>query len=543
MKPSLPKVLRCAIYTRKSTEHNLDLAFNSLDAQREACEAYIKSQGHEGWRLIRDRFDDGAFSGASLERPALQALLDMVRARKVDVIVVYKVDRLTRSLADFAKLVELFDANNASFVSVTQNFNTTSSMGRLTLNVLLSFAQFEREVIGERVRDKIAASKRKGLWVGGPIPLGYASVGKKLVVVPEEADTVRLIFRLYLELGSLRRLAEELDSRGLRTKRQLLSNSRVRGGGRFLVGPLRYLLRNRFYIGEVVYGGDVHRGEHEPILDRALFEAVQEKLKDGSVARQIRRSRSPAILSGKLFDDRGNRMSPSHANKNGVRYRYYVSQALLQGRAGEAGSVARVSAPDVEQIVVNGLREHLACIESAKEEAAIEDRQLVERCIERIVVKDETIEVLLRGDDPEPAAEEMEDQGADEHDPGDPDLIALALPWAAPVSIAVKGILHEPEIAREMTPATRDALLTAIAKTRVWIDNLVSGKAASFAEIAEREGKVERHIRFLAPLAFVSPCVVAAIANGRAPADLTVSALGKALPLSWADQQSRFGPT
>jgi site-specific DNA recombinase len=306
MKPSLPKVLRCAIYTRKSTEHNLDLAFNSLDAQREACEAYIKSQAHEGWRLIRDRFDDGAFSGASLERPALQASLDLVRARKVDVIVVYKVDRLTRSLADFAKLVELFDANNASFVSVTQNFNTTSSMGRITLNVLLSFAQFEREVIGERVRDKIAASKRKGLWVGGPIPLGYVSLNMKLIIDPEEADTVRLIFKLYLEFGSLKRLAGELDRRGLRTRRQVLSNGKVRGGSGFWVGPLRYLLKNRFYIGEVVYDGDIHLGEHEPILDRALFEAVQEKLKEGSVARQVRRSRSPAILSGKLFDDRGN---------------------------------------------------------------------------------------------------------------------------------------------------------------------------------------------------------------------------------------------
>jgi site-specific DNA recombinase len=511
MKPSVPKALRCAIYTRKSTEHNLDLAFNSLDAQREACEAYIKSQAQEGWRLVRDRFDDGAFSGASLERPALQALLDLVRARKVDVIVVYKVDRLTRSLADFAKLVELFDANNVSFVSVTQNFHTTSSMGRLTLNVLLSFAQFEREVIGERVRDKIAASKRKGLWVGGPIPLGYASVDKKLFTVPEEAETVRLIFKLYLELGSLKRLAAELDRRALRTKRQLLSTSQVRGGGRFLVGPLRYLLKNRLYIGEVVYRGDIHLGEHEPILDRALFEAVQEKLKDGAVARQVRRSRSPAILSGKLFDDRGCRMSPSHANKRGIRYRYYVSQALLQGRAGEAGSVARVSAPDVEQIVLKGLREHLAGKETAKEETAIDDRQLVERHIERIVVKNKTIEVVVKGEEPEWAADETEDPGADEHARRDSDSITLALPWSAPVSIATKGILHEPETAREMTPAARDALLTAIAKARSWIDDLLSGKVASFAEIAEREGKVERHIRFLAPLAFLSPRVIAEI--------------------------------
>src|ERR1700674_2664611 len=209
MKPLVPKPPRCALYPRKSTEHNLDLEVNSLDAQREACEAYIKSQAHEGWRLIRTRYDDGGLSGASLDRPALQELLDDVRARKVDIIVVYKVDRLTRSLADFAKLVELFDQHSVSFVSVTQSFNTTSSMGRLTLNVLLSFAQFEREVIGERVRDTIAASKQKGIWVGGPVPLGYRCVDKKLVVVPQEADTVRTIFRRYLELGSMRALIED----------------------------------------------------------------------------------------------------------------------------------------------------------------------------------------------------------------------------------------------------------------------------------------------------------------------------------------------
>src|SRR6516164_9328309 len=229
-KPAATKLFRCAIYTRKSTEHNLDLEFNSLHAQREACEAYIKSQAHEGWRLVHHRFDDGAFSGASLERPALQGLLTEVRAGRVDVIVVYKVDRLTRSLSDFVKLIELFDQHSVSFVSVTQSFNTTTSMGRLTLNVLLSFAQFEREVIGERVRDKIAASKRKGIWVGGPVPLGYASINKKLVVVTEEAEAVRLIFERYLEVGSVRVLMEDLDRRGIRTRRQLLSDGRPRGG-------------------------------------------------------------------------------------------------------------------------------------------------------------------------------------------------------------------------------------------------------------------------------------------------------------------------
>src|SRR6516225_2578561 len=231
------KLFRCAIYTRKSTEHNLDLEFNSLDAQREACGAYIKSQAQEGWRLVPTRYDDGAFSGASLDRPALQELLAEVRSGKIGVIVVYKVDRLTRSLADFAKLVELFDRHSVSFVSVTQSFNTTSSMGRLTLNVLLSFAQFEREVIGERVRDKIAASKRKGLWVGGPVPLGYRCIDKKLVVVPEETETVRMIFRRYVELGSIRALIQDLDRRGIRTKANGLADGRVRGGVRFGVGP------------------------------------------------------------------------------------------------------------------------------------------------------------------------------------------------------------------------------------------------------------------------------------------------------------------
>jgi DNA invertase Pin-like site-specific DNA recombinase len=268
MKPIERKVFRCAIYTRKSTEHNLDLEFNSLDAQREACEAYIKSQANEGWRLVTDHYDDGGVSGASLERPALQTLLADVRTGKINTVVVYKVDRLTRSLADFAKLVELFDQYEVSFVSITQSFNTTSSMGRLTLNVLLSFAQFEREVIGERVRDKIAASKRKGIWVGGPVPLGYRVIDKKLVVVPEEAEAVRTIFVSYLQLGSMGALIEDLDRRGIRTKANGLTNGRVRGGIRFGVGSLAHLLKNRFYIREVVYRGATHRGEHEPIPPR-----------------------------------------------------------------------------------------------------------------------------------------------------------------------------------------------------------------------------------------------------------------------------------
>ena len=349
------RALRCAVYTRKSTDHNLDLAFNSLDAQREACEAYVKSQAHEGWRLVPGRFDDGAFSGASLERPALQSLLDQVRAGKIDIVVVYKVDRLTRSLADFAKLVELFDEHGVSFVSVTQSFNTTSSMGRLTLNVLLSFAQFEREVIGERVRDKIAASKRKGIWVGGPVPLGYRVENKGVLVVPEEAELVRRIFRDYLALGSIGALAQGLERDGLRPKRRVLSNGRVLQAERFRVGPLAHLLKNRFYVGEVAYRGEVHPGAQEPILDRELFEAVQLRLSNQTVERKRARSRSPHLLTGLLFDDRGHPMSPTHANRKGVRYRYYVSQAVLQNRA-ERSELTRVSAPEIEALVMEQAR-------------------------------------------------------------------------------------------------------------------------------------------------------------------------------------------
>src|SRR6202049_704465 len=312
MKATMPKPLRCAIYTRKSTEHNLDLAFNSLDAQREACEAYIKSQTHEGWRLITGRYDDGAFSGASLDRPALQTLLADVRARKIDIVLVYKVDRLPRSLADFAKLIELFDAHDVSFVSVTQSFNTSSSMGRLTLNVLLSFAQFERELIGERVRDKIAASKRKGIWVGGAVPLGYAAVAKKIVVVPAEADAVRTIFARYLELGSVQALAADLDRRGTHTRQRKLADGRLIVGGAFGVGGLAHLLRNRFYIGEVVYRGETFRGDHGPILDPALFAAVQARLASQAVERRYRIRGLPALLSGRLFDEQGQRMTPTH---------------------------------------------------------------------------------------------------------------------------------------------------------------------------------------------------------------------------------------
>jgi DNA invertase Pin-like site-specific DNA recombinase len=534
------KLARCAIYTRKSTEYNLELAFNSLDAQREACEAYIKSQAHEGWRAIPGRYDDGAFSGASLDRPALQQLLADVRAGTIDIVLVYKVDRLTRSLADFAKLIELFDAHDVSFVSVTQSFNTSSSMGRLTLNVLLSFAQFERELIGERVRDKIAASKRKGIWVGGPVPLGYAAVDKKILVVPAEAEAVRTIFARYLELGSVRALAEDLDRRGIRSKPRRLSDGRTIGGSRFGVGALAYLLKNRFYIGEVVYRGEVHRGEHEPILDSAPFAAVQAKLAAQAVARRCRLRGSPALLTGRIFDDRGNRMSPTHTNKGGARYRYYISQAALQKKPQASGLLSRVPATEIEALVLAALRNHLNA-SGTGQQTPDDDRDVVERYLERVTLTPGHVELRVR--QMVEATQETNAQDIANNSSGPPiaGVTTIAVPWTSPVPIAVKGIVHVPAHNTPIKPGRREVLLIAIAKARQWMDDLAHGRVASFAVIARREEKVERHIRLLAPLAFLSPRIVSALLEGTAPADLTLTKLARALSYSWAEQERRVG--
>jgi site-specific DNA recombinase len=533
MTPQSPKRQRCAIYTRKSTEHNLDLEFNSLDAQREACEAYIKSQAHEGWRLIPDHYDDGGLSGASLNRPSLQRLLTEVSGGKIDIILVYKVDRLTRSLADFAKLVELFDQHSVSFVSITQSFNTTSSMGRLTLNVLLSFAQFEREVIGERVRDKIAASKRKGLWVGGPVPLGYATEGKKLVVAPVEAKIVRTIFALYLEVDSVAALAEILERKGIRTKVRPLSNGESKGGISFGVGALAHLLRNRFYIGQIDYRGEIHAGEHEAILDRPLFDRVQAKLKKNAVDRAMRLKGSPALLIGRIFDDVGNRMTPSHSNKRGVRYRYYVSHALIQGRRRQAGTVRRVPAAEMEDLVLRVVRQNLANYDPKN---ILSDENAVIAHVDKITVKREAIEIKLleteatsKNTSPgKPASKEAASASSS----------TITVPWTAPAFVAVKGIVHAPSTSDPtLNVDARDSLLGAIAKARRWIDDITSGRVKSFDDIATKEKKVERHIRLLAPLAFVAPSIAQSIIEGTAPVNLTVTELAKSSVHSWRQQQ------
>ena len=353
--------MRCAIYTRKSSEEGLEQAFNSLDAQREACAAFILSQKHEGWTVLPTLYDDGGFSGGTMDRPALQRLLADIADGKVDVVVVYKIDRLTRSLFDFAKIVEAFDARGVSFVSITQQFNTTTSMGRLTLNVLLSFAQFEREVAGERIRDKIAASKKKGMWMGGLPSLGYDVQNRKLVVNEEEARTVVHIFRRYLELRSVRGLQAELDAAGIRSKRRILADGTPFGGQKLSRGALYLMLQNRIYRGEITHKGNAYPGEHQAIVDEALWDQVQAILAENRVDRATGSdAKQPSLLAGLAFDETGERLTPSHAVKKGTRYRYYVSRSLIVGTAKDHSTGRRIPAANLETLVITRLRSFLA---------------------------------------------------------------------------------------------------------------------------------------------------------------------------------------
>src|SRR5262245_41148534 len=402
MRPKQP-TRWCAVYTRKSSEEGLEQDFNSLDAQREAGKAYVASQRHESWRPLTNHYDDGGYSGGTLDRPALQRLLTDIRAGKVQIVVVYKVDRLTRSLADFAKLIELFDAHGVSFVSVTQQFNTTTSMGRLMLNVLLSFAQFEREVTGERIRDKIAASKKKGLWMGGTPPLGYEVRDRKLVVNEAEAEEVRRIFRRYMQLGTVAKLMVALVAEGCRTKRYTGASGRTYGDRAFSRGHLYRILSNRIYLGEIVHKDASYPGEHRAIVATELWNRVQALLAASHHAvRTDERVASPALLKGLIFDGAGNRMSPSHAVKRGVRYRYYVSQAVLQGRAKEAGNIARLPAHELEQVVANAVFNALAKDERTRLAAAqLENmgeharRQVLRRVLRRIEIAESRIVVMM----------------------------------------------------------------------------------------------------------------------------------------------------
>jgi DNA invertase Pin-like site-specific DNA recombinase len=381
--------LRCAIYTRKSSEEGLEQDFNSLDAQREACAAFIGSQKHEGWTTLPEMYDDGGFSGATMERPAFQRLLADVDEGKIDIVVVYKVDRLTRSLSDFAKIVDIFDKRKVSFVSVTQQFNTTTSMGRLTLNILLSFAQFEREVTGERIRDKIAASKRKGMWMGGLPSLGYNIRDRKLVINEAEAKTVRYIFRRYTELKSVRLLKADLDAQGIVSKSRKASDGTHYGEKPIARGALYLMLQNRIYRGEIVHKGKSYPGEHEAIVDEALWTEVQSTLTGNRADRVLEMNeKQVSLLTGILFDAHGERMTPTHATKNGTRYRYYVSRALLAGRAKDWGQ--RIPASGLEAFVKRRIHDWLTdraaildVIQSHASDAATQKRLMVG--LERVV--------------------------------------------------------------------------------------------------------------------------------------------------------------
>jgi DNA invertase Pin-like site-specific DNA recombinase len=526
------KAIRCAIYTRKSTEHGLELEFNSLDAQREACEAYIKSQASQGWRNLPQRYDDAAFSGGNMDRPALKRLLDDIDANKVDVIVVYKIDRLTRSLADFAKLVEIFDAKAISFVAVTQQFNTTTSMGRLTLNVLLSFAQFERELSSERVRDKVAASRKKGQWGGGSVPLGYDSKDKKLVINEDEAETVRAIFKNYLELRSLRELLGKMGKLGVVSKQRTLSDGRATGGVAFGNGSLAYLLKNRTYCGEIRHKCAWYAGEHPPIIDTATFDRVQELLRTNSVARVAKRSENKALLAGLLFDDRDNRMSPSFSTKRGIRYGFYVSAAILRGRKGDAGSLPRVSAPDLEDAVLGALRERAL----SDGPSPITPRNLIDANIARIQIGSNRITITLRDLESTPNSSEvvLDDYAPTSANP----LPFIEIPW----SQTKKRNLAPMENAQDN--ANRDSnpgLVQAVVRAHAWVKDLSAGTHESIEALAKANALHPKVIRNGIRLAFLAPDMTNAILQGEQPASLTLRDFYKAAPLCWSEQRQALG--
>src|SRR5438874_5824190 len=480
-------------------------------------------------------YDDGGFSGGSTNRPALQSLLADVKARRVNVIVVYKVDRLTRSLADFAKLVELFDAQSVSFVSVTQRFNTSTMMGRLTLNVLLSFAQFEREVTSERIRDKIAASKRKGLWVGGNLPCGYEMKDGKIAIVEEEAELVRLIFRRYLELGSVNDLVRDLKERNIRTRIKRLATGKTRGGIPFGRGALYYLLSNHFYIGEVKYKNEILLGKQPPIMDRALFEAVRQKSLDQWSHRTIVRNKSDHLLKGLLFDDAGHRMVATHATKAGIRYRYYVSTACLHGEAKTAstGTVSRIPAADAEDVVVKFLKEYLAAKQGKLTTGAVPlgDRGALAQLIAGIVVHKDRLIVRLKADSADETSDSVDDQ-------------SLSIPWQKPPSKKSRQILLPHNASRsEVRPEQferRARLVSAIARGRRWLDDVVSGRVTTVAQICTREKCSVRQVNMTISLAFLAPNLVKAAVEGRLPRGIGIERL-RDPPTEWSRQFEALG--
>ncbi len=562
----------CAIYTRKSSEEGLDQAFNSLDAQREAGEAFIHSQTHEGWRVLSDRYDDGGISGATMERPALKRLLADIEAGKIDVVVVYKVDRLTRALSDFAKMIEIFDRHGVSFVSVTQQFNTTTSMGRLTLNVLLSFAQFEREVTGERIRDKIRASKAKGMWMGGRPPLGFDVRDRKLVVNPGEAKQVRWIFRRYLDLGAINRLRSDVVSQDITSKVYTSKAGISSGGGPFGRSALHRLLGNHLYVGEVAHRGNVYLGEHEAIVDRELWDKVQALLAEKRQCEHAGPStRQVSLLKGLIVDASERRLTPIHATKNGKRYRYYVSNCIVSGSiCGADDRTWRIPAHEIEQLAISQIKDllrdrsrlydvlkavdaslataeatydHLAEVADRWDELVHRDQRIILRhLLSRVTIADDQVEVHVRPD----AIAHIGVSGADSLIAARPDGRGRTEPvvLTVPARLTRRGrelkLIVTGEEVDGRLPDTD--LMVAVARARHWLDLLMTGKVASIRDLALSERKLERHIGQHLRLAFLAPDIVEAILDGRQPPELSLRKLVRTdPPLEWGEQRRRLG--
>ena len=545
---TMPKPVRCAIYTRKSTEDGLEQEFNSLDAQREACEAYILSQRHEGWKLVPDAYDDGGYSGGTMERPGLKALMQAVENGLVDVIVVYKVDRLTRSLADFAKIVEILDEKQASFVSITQAFNTTTSMGRLTLNVLLSFAQFEREVTGERIRDKIAASKKKGMWMGGPVPLGYIVEDRKLVAEPEEAERVRTIMRRYLASKSAPALLVQLEREGTLTKVQLRASGPHRGGISFRRGSLFHLLKNPVYRGKIVHKGQIYDGEHQAIVDPELWNAVQAKLSSAAPPRKRpSNDRQHALLKGLLSDSQGRPMVPTYATKGVRRYRYYETRRDLTG-ADKAEST-RYAMVQLERYVAEHLEALLGDQHALRRIADLTDGASLQIMFARAHLHGHematdlgsVIQKLVR------KIRFVPDRMIIELDPGQFGIDErLASAWAHEIPLPRKKPFREAKLrinSNDDGPKNIDPKLIGLLADAMSAQKLVlASPDVPLQKIAQREGRCRKQLTQLVKLSWISPRIVEAIVEGRQPSLLSRKRLTEIeLPLAWSDQERLFG--
>ncbi len=569
--------IRCAIYTRKSSEEGLEQEFNSLDAQREACEAYVKSQKHEGWIALPTLYDDPGYSGGTMERPALTRLLADIAARKIDTVVVYKVDRLTRSLTDFAKIVEVFDGQEVSFVSITQAFNTTTSMGRLTLNVLLSFAQFEREVTGERIRDKIAASKKKGMWMGGLPSLGYDVRDRKLIVNEVEAETVRHIFGRYLELGSVRALKSELDATGTVSKLRTAADGSAYGGTAFSRGALYLMLQNRIYRGDIVHKGAVYPGEHPRIVEEDLWAAVQRHLEANRVDRRKTDERSaPSLLTGVLFDADGEPMTPTYAVKKGTRYRYYVSRHLITGARVDKSRGQRIPAANLEGLVVKQLRSFFAdpvavlnvmprdrrdapsqkmLNDSAAAVVALLDQQSDEagRSLVRLLVV--RVQVFAERIDIDLSLTQLAQRlfGAIDGDSTQPNLTVdgtdaveedLLVRLNVPARLKRTSMEMKLVIDGDAEPKIADAgLLRILARAHLIGKRFDENANSTLEDIAARENISSSYVVRLIRLNYLAPDIVAAILAGKQPAEMTANKLmaDTRLPLDWRDQRAMMG--